>query len=63
MAQSDRTLTSWLNEPIGLRKNDERGLLFTGRVYGQGLRADIALRNADPLFTGKNDRKVSVFCP
>ena len=27
------------------------------------LRADIALRNADPLFTGKNDPKMIVFCP
>ena len=32
---------------------------FTGRVTGQGLRANIALRNAHPLFTGKNDPKMS----
>ena len=31
----------------------------TGKVYGQGLRADIAFRNAHPLFTGKNDPKMS----
>ena len=41
----------------------ESSLRFTAQVYGQGLRADIALRNAYPLFTGKNDPKMSVFCP
>ncbi len=33
------------------------------RFKAPGLRADIALRIAYPLFTGKNDPKMSVFCP
>ena len=41
----------------------ESVLRFTAQVYGQGLRADIALRNAYALFTGKNDLEMSVFCP
>ena len=36
---------------------------FTGGVYGRGLRADIAVRNAYPLFTGKNDPHLSDTCP
>ena len=33
------------------------------RFTASGLRADSAVRNANPLFTGKNDPKLSDFCP
>ncbi len=33
------------------------------RFTAPGLRADIALRIAYPLFRGKNDPKISDFCP
>jgi hypothetical protein len=66
-AEDDGVFLQFQNFPFELEfeseSESESSLRFTAQVYGQGLRADIALRIAYPLFRGKNDPKMSVFCP